>query len=207
MTQEKLSVAVVDDDPSVLRSLARLLSCHGYDATTHSSVPSLLGELDRLCPDCIIADLAMPQLTGLDLQRELEKFSLDYPMVFITGHGDIQSSVQAMRRGAVDFLVKPFEPDELLDAVQRALEKSRSLREHHRRMGLFHSRLSLLTRRERQVFERVVNGRLNKQIAVELGITEKTVKVHRARVMQKMAVRSVVQLARIAEQIGTPATR
>ncbi len=198
----KLCVAVVDDDPAVLDGVGRLLRLHGFDTRGYSSAPSLLADLEELCPDCIIADLSMPELTGLELQRELTKFNRDYPLVFITGRGDIRSSVQAMRGGAVDFLPKPFEQDELLDAVRRALERSRVSRELDRTVGSFRERLSSLTQREREVFDHVVEGRLNKQIAAELGITEKTVKVHRARVMRKMAVRSVAQLARIAERIG-----
>lgn len=199
---EKTAVAVVDDDPGVLRSLDRLLTMQGFETRTYLSAKALLEEIDDVCPSFIIADLAMPELTGLDLQEKLEEFSHDYPMVFITGRGDIRSSVRAMRGGAVDFLSKPFECGELLDAIERALEKSR----HARDLQSVRGRLETLTDRERQVFERVVAGELNKQIAANLGITEKTVKVHRGRVMRKMRVRSVARLARMAEQLGVSVT-
>lgn len=205
MAPEQNSIAVVDDDPAVLRSVARLLGVHGLHAKTYTSAPSLLAEIDELRPSCIIADLSMPELTGLELQQTISKIDAGYPMVFISGHGDVRSTVEAMRGGAVDFLSKPFEQQELLDAVRRALEQGRVSRETRRRLGTIRNRLSSLTQREREVFDRVVEGKLNKQIAAELDITEKTVKVHRARVMRKMGVRSVAQLARMAEQLGSSA--
>jgi RNA polymerase sigma factor (sigma-70 family) len=148
----------------------------------------------------------MPELSGLDLQRELEDIPEYYPIVFITGHGDVRSSVEAMRGGAVDFLTKPFENKELLEAIHRAAVKGRAARETTRQLRSIQDRLDSLTPREREVFNRVVSGLMNKQIAGEMAITEKTVKVHRARVMRKMAVRSVAELARIAEKIGMPAS-
>lgn len=194
---ERTAVAVVDDDPGVLRSLNRLLAVHGFEPRTYSSASALLDEIDDVCPSCIISDLAMPELDGLELQEKLGEYDFDYPVVFITGRGDIRSSVHAMRRGAVDFLAKPFERGELLNAIERALEQNRRSRK------LLSARESLgsLTQRERQVFEQVVEGRLNKQIAADLGITEKTVKVHRGRVMRKMGCRSIARLARMAEQL------
>lgn len=195
-------VAIVDDDPSVLRSLARLLEAHGLRATTFLSGEHLLASIERLAPDCIVVDLSMPGLNGLDLQRELAESDVKRPIVFITGHGDIRSSVQAMRAGAVDFLTKPFDQDELLRAVWHALGRAQQARETRERLEHVRRRIASLTLRERQVFERVVIGQLNKQIASDLGISEKTVKVHRARVMRKMSVRSVAELARIAEQLG-----
>jgi len=198
---KRTTVAVVDDDPGVLRSLQRLLAVNGFEPRTYTSARELLDEIDSVCPSCVISDLAMPELTGLGLQAKLKEFTLDYPIVFITGRGDIRSSVRAMRSGAVDFLAKPFQRSELLDAVSRAVERGRRSRKRLR----YAERLATLTPREREVFERVVDGRLNKQIAGDLGITEKTVKVHRGRVMAKMDSRSVAQLARIAEQLGMPA--
>jgi RNA polymerase sigma factor (sigma-70 family) len=196
-------IAVVDDDPAVLKSIARLLSSHGYQPKPFVSGQSLLQELkaNGFCPACIIADLSMPGLTGLELQQKLVGCGGTCPIVFVTGFGDVRSSVQAMRNGAVDFLTKPFETSELLDAVHRALDRAQSTREQRQRLELLRRRLASLTPRERAVFEQVVAGYMNKQIAANLGIAEKTVKVHRARVMRKMSVRSVAQLARIAEQV------
>ncbi|MGW8368360.1 MAG: response regulator transcription factor [Gammaproteobacteria bacterium] len=203
--EEQLSIAVVDDDPSILSSLSRLLSVQGLRARTYSSAVRLLEEIDEVRPSCIVADLSMPELSGLDLQRQLEEAQDYYPIVFITGHGDVRTSVEAMRGGAVDFLTKPFENKELLEAIYRAAIKGRAARESTRQMQSIQDRLDSLTPREREVFNRVVSGLMNKQIAGEMAITEKTVKVHRARVMRKMAVRSVAELARIAEKVGMPA--
>lgn len=197
------SVAVVDDDASVLRSIERLLKSQGIEPRPYRSARQLLDDLDDIDPNCIIADLSMPDVSGLELQEMLAERHGQCPMVFITGLGDIRSSVRAMRLGAVDFLEKPFTNDELLSAVGRALDQDRATRDHSRQLQTTRNALDNLTKRERQVFEQVVLGRLNKQIAADLEITEKTVKVHRARVMRKMGVRSVARLARIAEQIET----
>lgn len=194
-------IAVVDDDPAVLRSLGRLLFVHGFEARTFSSPTALLADIEALAPACVIADLSMPELTGLELQQRLEDSGATYPMVFITAHGDIRASVLAMRSGAIDFLTKPFDQADLLDAVSRALAKTEHTREEAERRAGIRCRLDSLTHRERDVYHHVVAGLLNKQIAAKLGISEKTVKVHRARVMRKMGVRSIAQLARIAEQI------
>jgi FixJ family two-component response regulator len=202
MTRENLSIAVVDDDPAMCRSVARVLSSGGFSPVTYSSPRSLLEEIDTLRPGCVVADLSMPELTGLELQRRLAARDLDYPIVFISGHGDIRSSVQAMRGGAVDFLPKPFEASALLEAVDRALARSVAARAVSARLAELQRRVTSLTRRERQVFAQVVEGSMNKQIAASLGIAEKTVKVHRARVMRKMGARSVAELARLAERIG-----
>lgn len=202
LQEVKPPIAVVDDDFGVLRSVERLLRFHGFDVKGYSTPQALLTEVEALSPGCIVADISMPGLTGLDLQRELADSHLDYPMIFITGYGDIRTSVLAMRAGAIDFLTKPFDQTELLNAVERALLRSGSAREAQGKLALFRQRIASLTQREREVFERVVAGYLNKQIAADLGIAEKTVKVHRSRVMQKMAVKSVAQLARVAEQIG-----
>lgn len=207
MTQEEQhSIAVVDDDPIVLRSVARLLRLNGYSTSTYSSAEVLLAELEAVQPNCIVADLAMPGKSGLELQREIITRGGGYPIVFITGRGDIRSSVTAMRGGAVDFLPKPFQRTELLDAIKRALARDREQRKSRRELRSTWDRLASLTPRERQVFEHVVDGLMNKQVAGTLGITEKTVKVHRARVMTKMSVRSVAQLARIAEKLGIHAS-
>ena len=198
----RTSIAVVDDDASVRRGLMRVLESYGFTATTYSSPEELLPDIESLSPDCVLADLSMPGLNGLDLQRKLSVYEMDYPVVFITGHGDVPSSVQAMRGGAVDFLVKPVDNTALLDAIDRAVTRSRRARALSRTLGDARKGLDSLTGRERQVFDLVVVGYLNKQIAATLSIAEKTVKVHRARVMRKMAVRSVAELARIAERMG-----
>jgi FixJ family two-component response regulator len=208
MSAEKPLIAVVDDDPAVLRGLERLLTFRGFDVRPFSSATALLEQIRALSPDCVLADLSMPGLSGLDLQRTLTECSLRYPIVFVTGHGDIRSSVQAMRAGAVDFLTKPFDQAELVGAIEQAISRGRCEREADQRLGDARQRVDSLTRREREVFEQVVAGYLNKQIAANLGISEKTVKVHRARVMRKMSVRSIAQLARVAEKIGvSPAGR
>jgi FixJ family two-component response regulator len=200
--QPKPSIAVVDDDEPIVRGLVRLLGVHGFNAKGYSSAQGLLEDIGSLVPDCVIVDLAMPGLNGLDLQRALAGRRPAYPIVFITGYGDVRSSVRAMREGAVDFLSKPVEQTELLDAVGRALARGRAAREIASEIASFRIRLSSLTQRERDVFDLVVAGHLNKQIAAELGIAEKTVKVHRARVMKKMAVKSIAGLARLAERVG-----
>lgn len=200
--ESKPSIAVVDDDDAVLRSVTRLLSVHGFDATGYSSPEQLLAALGDAAPDCIVADLAMPGINGFDLQRSLAGLETEYPLVFITGFGDIRTSVEAMKNGAVDFLAKPVDQSELIDAVGRAIARGRRAREQAGRLEKYRHRFNSLTSREREVFVLVVAGRLNKQIAATLGIAEKTVKVHRARVMRKMSVRSVAGLARVAERIG-----
>jgi RNA polymerase sigma factor (sigma-70 family) len=195
------TVAVLDDDDAVLRSIGRALDGQGFDVRLFSSPALLLAEITSLAPSCLIADLAMPGMTGLDVQRVLATRGLRCPMIFVTAHGDIRTSVQAMRGGAVDFLTKPFELRDLLDALERAISKSRRLRESENRFAVVRRKVESLTPREREVFNQVVDGLINKQIAANLGISEKTVKVHRGRVMRKMSVRSVAQLVRAAQQV------
>lgn len=202
MKADKPLVAVVDDDPAVLRGVARMLTLRGFEVKPFSSPAELLEEISLLSPDCVLAELIMPGLSGLDLQRTLADCSLCYPIVFVTGNGDVRSSVQAMRAGAIDCIAKPFDQAELLSAVEQAISKSRSEREAHEKLETVRQHAESLTRREHDVFEQVVAGFLNKQIAANLGISEKTVKVHRARVMRKMCVRSVAELVRVADRIG-----
>lgn len=202
LQRERPLIAIVDDDAGVLRSLSRLLRFHDFEVHAYTSPQALLHEIEALQPDCLIADLAMPEVNGLDLQAMLTDSEPGYPIVFLTGFGNVRCSVRAMRAGAVDFLAKPVEPGELLEAIDRAVAAGRVSREQSEELGLLRERLASLTPREREVLELVVAGRLNKQIAATLGIAEKTVKVHRARVMRKMAVRSVAGLARISERIG-----
>jgi FixJ family two-component response regulator len=196
------TIALIDDDPAVLKSLARLLGMHDFHCVSYDSPEPFLAELETLDPNCIIADISMPTLTGLELQQALIARNVIIPIIFVTGQNDISSSVKAMRRGAVDYLSKPFDFDSLLDAVARALDRDRTGRNSQSRIKTASDRLATLTRREREVFNHVVCGLLNKQIAGKLDITEKTVKVHRARVMQKMKARSVAQLARTAEMLA-----
>jgi FixJ family two-component response regulator len=195
------TVAVLDDDDAVLRSIQRALAGQGYDARLYSSPALLLAEIRSIAPWCLIADLVMPGMTGLDVQRALAIQGLRCPIIFVSGHGDIRTSVQAMLGGAVDFLTKPLEFGELLGALERAISRDRHFREIEDRLVLMRRRVESLTPREREVFKYVVDGLLNKQIAADLGISEKTVKVHRGRVMRKMSVRSVAQLVRAAAQL------
>lgn len=196
---ERPSIVLVDHDSA---GVGRLLRIHGFEVKKYSSPQALLTELESISPACIIADLCMPELTGLDLLHLLADSRLEYAIVFITGAGDVRASMLATRDWPVGFLTRPFEDTDLIGAVESALERSRASRENGIRLAMLQRRLASLTRQERKVFEQVVLGRLNKQIAANLGIAEKTVKVHRARVMQKMQVRSVAQLARVAEKIG-----
>ncbi len=198
-------IAVVDDEPAVRKGISRLLEASGYRTECFASALAFLDRAEALEPGCVIADVAMPDMTGLELQRALIARKAAYPLIFVTGHGDLRAGVSAMRDGAVDFLAKPFEPAELLAAVQRAIDRDRDRRTVVRGLKQIETLLASLTRREREVFERVVIGLLNKQIAAQLRITEKTVKAHRARVMRKMRVRSVAELARMAEKLGTKA--
>ena len=205
MTQNPSTVFLVDDDPSVRRALARLIKSAGYQVQTFVSAREFLDRMpDSMGPACLVLDVRMPGLSGLDLQRELQSADATLPIIFITGHGDIPMSVKAMKDGAVDFLPKPVKDKDLLRAIEPAL--ARSLRERAARDELekIQSRVETLTAREREVMSLVVKGWLNKQIASELGTVEKTIKVHRARVMDKMQVDSVAELVRITEKIGVP---
>ncbi len=203
MTEALPRVFIVDDDPSIRRSLERLIRLASYEVETYASATDFLARDLYDGPCCLVLDVRMPGLTGLDLQEELNNAHLDLPIVFITGHGDISMSVKAMKAGAVDFLPKPFEEEELLDAVHRSIEKHIRSREERAERASIERRVASLTHREYQVFTLVVTGLLNKQIGAELGVKEKTVKVHRARVMQKMEVVSLAELARLAERLGS----
>jgi len=189
-------VSVVDDDGLVLRSLARLFEAHGFSVRAFSSARDFLEGESRPGPGCIVMDLSMPGLNGLELQQALTATADSRPVIFISGHGSVPSSVEAMKAGAVDFLTKPLDEQKLLGAVRIALQKDRSAREKDAERSAIMDRLATLTLRERQVLGRVVAGKLNKQIAAELGTAEKTIKVHRARMMRKMAVDSLAQLVR-----------
>jgi FixJ family two-component response regulator len=193
---------VVDDDPSVLRALARLLSAAGLECRAFPSPAAFLRAHDPALPGCLVLDVALPEVDGLELQQALTGSDCARPIVFITGRGDIPTTVRAMKGGAVDFLTKPVNDSDLLAAVRNALEIDRVAREAQVEMRALKQRLASLTAREREVLMHVVAGRLNKQIAADLGTVEKTIKVHRARIMEKMAVRSLADLVRIAERLG-----
>ena len=202
MTHKKAVVYVVDDDPSVRKALERLLRSADYDAKTFASASEFLDFTYPDTPGCLILDIKMPDLSGLELQDRLSEKGIFLPIIFITGHGTVPASVKAFKAGAMDFLQKPFKDRQLLDAVSRAIEKHRGLRREQKEMKTLGTRLETLTPREREVFSLVASGLLNKQVAFELGITEKTIKVHRARVMQKMGVQSLADLVRFAEKLG-----
>ena len=195
-------VFIVDDDSAVRLSLARLLRSAGLDPVAFESPEEFLRNLGADAAGCAILDVTMPGLDGLALQRELASRGSELPVIFLTGHGDIPGSVQAMKSGAEDFLTKPIDDEVLLAAVRRALEADRAGRESRRKRAEIRLRLESLTPREREVMGGVVAGRLNKQIASDLGIAEKTVKVHRGRVMDKMAASSVAELVRMADRTG-----
>jgi len=202
MTGEKPLVYVVDDDPSVLRSLERLLPSEGYDLDTFTSAQEFLDFQHPDTPSCLILDVKMPGLSGLELQERLTDKGISLPIIFITGHGTVPASVKAMKAGAVDFLLKPFSPTDLLETVAKALEKDLQAKQRERELKQLQERLRTLTPREYQVFRLVVTGMLNKQIAFDLGTTEKTIKVHRARIIEKMGAKSLADLVRFAEKLG-----
>ena len=202
MTADAPVVYIVDDDASVRKSLTRVVAAAGYQVHAFASARDYLAREPSGGPSCLVLDVRMPGLTGLDLQKALAGGEHRTAIVFITGHGDIAMSVTAMKAGAVDFLTKPFAGKDLLDAIQRALAKDTRDLGSEARVAEIRDRIKLLTPRETEVFALVVTGMLNKQIASELGIAEKTVKVHRARVMEKMRATSVAELVRLADGVG-----
>jgi FixJ family two-component response regulator len=208
MNTEKPTVFVVDDDASVRKALARSIQAAGLTVKTFASAREFLDQGPPAGPGCLVLDVRMPGLSGLDLQAELHSRNIRTPIIFITGHGDIPASVKAMKGGAVDFLIKPFKVANLLGVIQEALQKDEQLQATRAEQAEVQRRVQTLTPREREVLGLVVKGLLNKQIAVELGAAERTVKVHRGRVMEKMQVQSVAELVRAVEQVkaeGGPA--
>lgn len=195
-------VFVVDDEKAVRKSLARLIKSVGLNVQAFSSAREFLESDPSDSPSCLVLDVRMPGLSGLDLQNELDNIGYNIPIIFITGYGDIPMSVRTMKRGATDFLTKPVNEQDLLDAIHRAIEKDKQTRRQKDEIGGIQQRVDSLTPREREVFSLVVTGMLNKQIAHDLGMSEKTVKVHRARVMGKMQAGSLAELVRLALKVG-----
>jgi len=195
-------VAVIDDDPSVRQATSRLLMAAGYRVAPFESAEQFLEQAGEVDADCLLLDINMPGLDGMGLQASLSKAGSHLPIVFITGFGDIPMTVRAMKQGAVDFLQKPVEDGALLAVIETAVERGRALRREREQLESLDGLLGSLTPREREVFRHIVQGKLNKQIANDLAISEKTVKVHRGRVMAKLEVRSVAELVRIAERVG-----
>jgi FixJ family two-component response regulator len=195
-------IAIVDDDPAVREGLQALIQSAGWRAETFASAQEFLAHLTAEAPSCVVLDLQLPGLSGLDLQKRMAEVGLEIPIVFLTGHGDIPKSVQAMKQGAVDFLTKPVDGEELLKAIRAAVARHQAARWCHDELDALHRRLATLTPREREVLQHVVAGKLNKQIAADLEASEKTIKIHRARVMEKMQVRSVAALVRLAARLG-----
>jgi FixJ family two-component response regulator len=196
------TVFIVDDAREVRMGLSRLLAAAGYQVRAFESAACFLQDHDPEAPGCLLLDVCMPGLSGLDLQRTLVSSPGARPIVFLTGRGDIQTSVHAMKEGAVDFLTKPVEDVQLFAAVDQALKRDAEQRLERAIRDTIQKRLAMLTPRERQVMAHVIRGRLNKQIAADLGTGEKTVKVHRARVMSKMVARSVAELVQLAAHVG-----
>jgi len=199
-------VFVVDDDPSVRSSLKFLLSTVGLQVESFDSADTFLHKKRPDVPSCLVLDVRLPGLSGLDFQRELAARNIRIPIVFLTGHGDIPMSVRAMKAGAVEFLTKPFRDQDLLDAVRIALERDRARREQGKEVADLQRRYDSLTSREQQVISMLVSGMLNKQIAGQLGTAESTVKVQRSRAMEKMHAQSLVDLVRMIEKLKGPAS-
>jgi RNA polymerase sigma factor (sigma-70 family) len=198
-------VIIVDDDPSVQRALKRLLTVHRLPARVYGSAQEFLDQGISVSPcGCLLLDIEMPGINGLELQAQLRKRGFRLPIVFITGHGTVPMSVEAMKQGAMDFVQKPFDSPNLIEIIRKAIARSRQNAIEQQECLDLAQRLESLSQREREVFQFVIAGFLNKQIAFELGITEKTVKVHRARVMEKMLANSLAELVQLAEKLRLP---
>jgi RNA polymerase sigma factor (sigma-70 family) len=207
MTEIDAIVFVIDDDSSVREAIKSLIRSVGMRVETFPSAQEFLGSRRADAPACLVLDVRMPGLSGLDLQHELAQANIRIPIIFITGHGDIPMSVRAMKAGAMEFLTKPFRDQDLLDAIKQAIDRDRAAREQQAEMADLRQRFEHLTPREREVMELVVAGLLNKQIAIKLGISEITIKLHRHQVMQKMSAESLAELVRMAEKLEIPATK
>src|SRR6201981_3334429 len=201
MADANSTVLVVDDDSTLRESVGRLLRSLGLDAQLFGSIADFLGSDPPDGPTCLVLDVRLPGQSGLDLQRELAAANRELPIIFITGHGDIPMSVQVMKGGAIEFLTKPFRDQELIDAIQLGLSRDRARRENEKVLAALRERFESLSPREREIMVQVAHGRLNKQIALDMGIAEATVKVHRSRLMHKMKARSLPELSRMADKL------
>jgi FixJ family two-component response regulator len=202
MTTAPFTVYVVDDDAAILKALSRLLRAHGLEVRTFGSARDFLSQHDPAVQGCAILDVAMPDLDGLQLQQAMQEGGFERPVIFVTGRGDIPTSVRAMKAGAADFLTKPVSERDLLDAIGRVREREAVAHRQRQELEAIRTRLETLTPREREVLTHVIAGRLNKQIAHDLGTVEKTIKVHRGRLMEKLGVRSVAELVWLSDRMG-----
>jgi FixJ family two-component response regulator len=207
MNDSDATVFVVDDDESIREALKSLIGSVGLPVETFATAQEFLESRGADVPGCLVLDVRLPGLSGLDLQRELTNVNIHTPIIFLTGHGDIPMTVRAMKAGAVEFLTKPFRDQDLLDAIQQALERDRTAREARIEKDELRARYDSLTPRESEVMRIVITGLLNKQIAAELGTSEVTIKLHRAQVMQKMRADSLADLVRMAEKLGIPSAK
>ena len=207
MSEAESTIFVIDDDLSVRQSLESLIKSVGWRVRTYGSAQEFLGSGHLEAPGCIVLDVRLPGLSGLDLQQALLRAKSHLPVIFITGHGDIPMSVQAMKAGAVEFLPKPFREQDLLDALKLALDRDRITRQQRAELAALRTRYDSVTPREQQVMGLLVTGLLNKEIAATLGVSEVTIKVHRSQIMQKMQADSLANLVRMAERLGIPASK
>ena len=201
MSAANTTVLVIDDDPELRASVGRLLRSLGIDVQLFASIADFLKSDPPGCPACLVLDVRLPGRSGLDLQRELVAANREIPIIFVTGFGDIPMSVRAMKAGAIEFLTKPFRDQDLLDAIQLGLARDRTRRENEKDLADLRERFASLSPREREIVTQVARGRLSKQIAVDIGIAEATVKVHRSRAMQKMKAGSLPELGRMADKL------
>ena len=202
LPESDTTIAIVDDDPSVRKGLERLIRSLGWKTETFGSAQEFLASARTEAPSCIVLDLQLPGLSGLELQKQMTEAGIEIPIVFLTGHGDIPASVKAMKAGAIEFLTKPVEEQHLFNAIQEAVERDRRTRQQQADVRNLRNRYESLTSREQEVMQQVVSGLLNKQIASELKITEDTVKFHRGHIMRKMRAGSLADLVRMAENLG-----
>jgi RNA polymerase sigma factor (sigma-70 family) len=207
MSEHESIVFVVDDDPSVGRAIKRLIGSVGLHVELFGSAQEFLPSKVKNVPSCLILDIRLPGISGLDFQRQLAESNVQIPIVFITAHGDIPMTVRAMKAGAVEFLTKPFRDQDLLDAVHLALERDRRRRQQEAELAVLRERFESLSPREREVIAMVVSGMLNKQIAAQIGTAENTVKVHRSRAMEKMQANSLADLVKMIERLQVPSAQ
>jgi FixJ family two-component response regulator len=204
MTETTAIVFIVDDDASVREALGRLIRSAGLRVEAFATAEAFLNRARRDAPGCLVLDVQLPDLSGLDLQRRMVDANNEMPIVFITGHGDIPTTVRAMKAGAIEFLTKPLVEGDVLESIRQAIARDRVVRDHNAETAYLRARRASLTPREEEIMEWVVSGLLNKQIAGELGISEETVKVHRGHVMRKMGADSLADLVRMSERLGMP---